>query len=309
MVEHPRRRVLLLPVELVEGVLDVIADDRLGAAQRAQRREPERVRPLFALGRPDPFHHELEIRRLDPPLAPAAVDGADARLPEFDAARRHLVEHRLDELRLDRHGFPRELVPPRDGPEDRGPRGVAVEPVESELVCEHVRQRRLEDVQRTERVFAQRDQDVHARLGTQQLRQGLDQRPAARAVIVVDEVLLELVEDHVRLGHVLHLGERGGGVLRPRVVHDDERRRRDLAQLADDACAEDRRLADAGLAVEHGQPRREQVRDDHRALALPSEEEERVEVGVVENAEPLVRARRNDELDVHADASAAPIPA
>ena len=84
----------------------------------------------------------------------------------------------------------------------------------------------------------------------------------------------------------------GRGILGPRVVHDD-RRAAQLAQPPSDAGTEERALADATRAVEDGEPAREHVRRHRRDLALTAEEEERVELGVLERGEALVRALRD----------------
>ena len=48
-------------------------------------------------------------------------------------------------------------------------------------------------------------------------------------------------------------------------------------------------LPHAARAVEHGQPCREDIRRDDLALAFAPEEEQRVELGVLERDEALVR--------------------
>ena len=65
-------------------------------------------------------------------------------------------------------------------------------------------------------------------------------------------------------------------------------------QTMRDTGAQDRGLTYAAGPVEHGQPRREHVRTDDLALALTAEEEERVELGVFEWHEPLVRTGPGD---------------
>ena len=91
-------------------------------------------------------------------------------------------------------------------------------------------------------------------------------------------------------------------------MDDDLGLGRDAAQLARDARAQDRALADAALAVEHGQARGEQVRDEDVALPATAEEEERVDLGVVERAQALVRPGRCRDC-AHAEASAGSSPA
>src|SRR4051794_39886944 len=53
---------------------------------------------------------------------------------------------------------------------------------------------------------------------------------------------------------------------------------------------QDRALADARTAEQHGEARSEQVRDDRLGVTLAAEEEQRVELALVERAESLVRA-------------------
>ena len=97
---------------------------------------------------------------------------------------------------------------------------------------------------------------------------------------VVDEVLLELVEDQVaarrpRVGRLVERPPRGAARARDHESCSATNGvRLHAPQLAAATPARStRRLADAALAVEHGQPRRQQVRDDHLALALAAEEE------------------------------------
>ena len=135
---------------------------------------------------------------------------------------------------------------------------------------------------------------------------------------MVEDVLLEVVEQEVELAALLRGGgdrvdearrgaelaalrvhrrdQAGRGILGPRVVHDD-RRAAQLPQPARDAGAEERALADAARPVEDGEPVREHVRRHGRDLALAAEEEERVELGVLERREALVRALRDAAHD------------
>ena len=130
---------------------------------------------------------------------------------------------------------------------------------------------------------------------------------------MVEQVLLELVEQQVELAAPLRRGrdgvhdpcrrpqiaalgvhgidQAGGWILGPRVVKDDGRAAL-LPQPAGDARAEQRALADAARPIEDGQPAREHVRRDRRDLTLATEEEQRVELGVLEGGEALVRTLR-----------------
>ena len=136
-------------------------------------------------------------------------------------------------------------------------------------------------------------------------------KPRAALRGVVEEVLLELVEDevelafhrrderdrvHDRTGRLHARGgcdgcvERAQRVVGPRVEDDDAGMLGEGPQIARDAGAQHGALADAARPVEHGQPRRDEVRDDDLALALAAEEEQRVELRVLERREALVRA-------------------
>ena len=112
-----------------------------------------------------------------------------------------------------------------------------------------------------------------------------------------------------RLGRLL----RGAAAARPRRPTTTRRRspRRPAprrSRRATDA-REQRALADAARAVEHGQPRREQVRDHDLAVALAPEEEQRVRASESPNgASPLYGARPGGPPgDVHVPASAPPV--
>ena len=157
-----------------------------------------------------------------------------------------------------------------DGPEDRGTCCIAIEVIEAKVVPEEVRYTALERVQLSESVFSKRDQNVDSR-PLEQTGQLLEHWTAVR---VVDEVLLELVEDDVRLGTVdlecLMLG--------PRRQQSYVGFRSDTSQLADNTGTENRTLANPRFAIQHGQARCEHIRNDHLSLALASEEEQRIEI-------------------------------
>ena len=167
----------------------------------------------------------------------------------------------------------------------------------------------LERIEAGERVFANGDEDVDGELGPgHELRQRVAE---CGVVAVVDEVLLDLVEQQVdlrvlggcnldrlgeragldRRGSCHRLGECGCRGIRPDVADCDERFVRKCPQVARDAGAQHRALADPRRAVEDGQARRHDVRDDDIAVLLASEEELLVELRVFEGREPLVRAR------------------
>ncbi len=141
----------------------------------------------------------------------------------------------------------------------------------------------------------------------------LGERPRPTVVGVVEEVLLRLVENEVDVAFGLRALERrerrSRSARRPPLPRPPRRAPTigsslqlektttsgllgQLAERARDRGAEQRRLPDAARPVEHGQPRGDEVRDDDLGLALAPEEQERVELGVLEGVEPLVRRLR-----------------
>jgi hypothetical protein len=249
------------------------------------------------------------------------------------------MQYGLDELGLGRNPlvFRDELVVPLERTLDRCPRGDSVEPVKSQRVPEQVRDAHLEGIELRERVFPDTQQEVDAQAAApQRFGQLVHERARSAFVLVVEEVLLELVEDHVdvavessRPSRQL-VGERstlpdcfdvvgrggahgveqvGHGVAGPRREDDDERVVGSPEAMRHPGT-EQRRLADAADPVEDGQARGHQVGDDHLDLALAAEEEQRVEGRVLERREPLVRTRRSrDRRGAHAEAPIASRPA
>ena len=135
VVEEPRRDVLLLRRELRERTLEVLLDDVARASQPGERRGAERVRSRRALLVPEPLHHELEVRRLDP--FAGLVPSTAPRPPRAArSARTDLVQHALDELRLDRDRLAGELAEALDRPHDGRARRLAIEAVEPQRVRE-----------------------------------------------------------------------------------------------------------------------------------------------------------------------------
>ncbi len=125
VLEHAGRSVLILVVEYRQRPVEVIADDCAGAPELLEGRLAENARSALVLFVPHALHHELQVRRLDP---------IGVR------TRGRLGEHVVDEAGLDRDAVVRldELVPPLRRPENRRARGAAVEPVEPQLIPEHV---------------------------------------------------------------------------------------------------------------------------------------------------------------------------
>ena len=137
-----RGDVLLVGRQLGQRAVDVVADDLLGAAEPAQGPEPERARAGAPLLVPQPLHDELEVRRLDPDRAVAALDRPAPGLADLDLAGDDLLEHRVDELRLDLDALVlrrRARCSARDRLDDRGARRARVEVLEAQVVAEHVR--------------------------------------------------------------------------------------------------------------------------------------------------------------------------
>src|SRR5204863_4466348 len=132
VVEHRRGDVLLFRLQPAESPLEMRPDDRLRAAELVERRQAENGRSPLALDLPEPLQHELQVRRLDPLLV--RLDAAAARATDVDLARGDLVEHCLDQLRLDANVLTRELVVALDRADDRRARAAPVEVVEPEVV-------------------------------------------------------------------------------------------------------------------------------------------------------------------------------
>ena len=336
MVVHRGGSVLLLRRELCHCPFQVILDDVRRAAELAQGLQPEPVRASARLDLPEPLEDELKVRSLDP-VGALLADGAASGKTQIDASGSHLVQHGLHELgrRLDAASCGNELVVALERTEDRSPSGTSLEPVEPQRVPEQVRDASLERVQARQRILADPDEEVDAQPGSaQRFRQFLRERSGAAFVLVIEEVLLELVEDDVKLGiesprpRGEHIGERpastkGAGIFARRGFDGVEQIRHRVArpgreddhhgmllapQTMGDAGLQKRRFADAARPVEDSQARGHQIRDDHLDLAFAPEEEQSVEFGVVEGRQPLVWARRCRDR-THAEASASSRPA
>ncbi len=266
--------------------LEVRADDRPCAAELLERRTPQHGRARRPLDLPQPLQHELEIRRLDP--------GRAARVRRAGGGS-DFCDHGVDKRFLDPHPVIRigDRVPLLERTDDRGARGCSVEMVEAQPVGENRGNARLEAVESRKCVLANGDQHVNAR-ALQQRRQVLEDRP----LFVVEEVLLELVEDQERLAR----GRRQRRLHGPFVEQCDLCFRGELPEPSDDRRAQNGALADAARTVENGELRGEEIGDDHLGLTFPPEEEERVDLGVLETCEALVRRRGHCGEDAHAAA-------
>ena len=127
---------------------------------------------------------------------------------------------------------------------------------------------------------------------------------------MVREVLLGLVEDQVDVTRGLRpvehfdqplgldcaqIGDRGGQVLgrlsAPAREDDHDRRLGQLSQRPCDRGEQERGLADPARAVQDGESRGDEVRDDDLGVALAPEEVEGVELRVLERREPAIRGR------------------
>ena len=195
VVEQPGGDVLLRRLQRREGALEVVGDDPAAAAEPVEGLDAELVPAGADLDLPQPLHHELEERRLDPRRP---VRGRTLRLGGAagggDPADGDLVEHSFDERRLDRHGWAAERRQALERAEDRALAGTTVEAIEAEVVAEDVRDQRLEPIELGERVLADRDEHVDP----QRRRHELGQLPLEGAGLrVVEEVLLRLIEDEV----------------------------------------------------------------------------------------------------------------
>jgi hypothetical protein len=294
VVEDARGQLALLGRQLRHRLVEMGAHDPRGAPEPLERLEAEHVAALRELLLPDPRHHELQVWRFDRGVVGHARRRTDAALGavvQAQLARLHLVEYRVDQLRLDAHG--RELLGSHhvellDGLLDRGPAARPVQVAQAEVVLEQARHAPLEAIETGERVLAQRDQEVHAQVGLRDgARQLVVEASVALVARVVEEVLLELVEDHEQLpahglgvggepvgerAAVLGLRERladevGGGI-----VHRPQERLRDV-RLAPVAECHRRELRHAALGLVSLR-RPAQVTHhpgaEHRALADPA---------------------------------------
>ena len=149
-------------VERLDRALEVVGHDLPGAAERLEGRRTQRGRPGGALDVPQPLHHELQVRRLDPARGAVALGDAETARAELDPSRADAVEDTLDEHVLGDDLLAFELAPALQGPDDRRPPGNPVEPVETQDVGEQARDVAFEPVEPRERVLAQRQEHVDA---------------------------------------------------------------------------------------------------------------------------------------------------
>ena len=203
VTEGPRRDVLLrlrkLPSMVASRWVRTIRSAPPRRSSVSRRSDPASRRALL---RPEPARARAGGRA--PRSAPRrrrlpGRDGAGAvrRRATFPAS--HLVEHRFDERRLDRHllaGRRHRPVPLLERTLDRLRGQPPVEVVEPQVVAEQPGIAALEAVEPGERVLADRDQEVRGRRRrSQRARSSSQNEPSPSSSAVVEEVLLELVED------------------------------------------------------------------------------------------------------------------
>jgi hypothetical protein len=82
----------------------VLLDDVLGSPEPLEGLGAQCVRTRRRSSFPDALHDELEVGRLDALLRIRALDRSEPTESGLDLAGSHLVEHALDELRLDGDG-------------------------------------------------------------------------------------------------------------------------------------------------------------------------------------------------------------
>ena len=237
--------------QLVDSAVEIRADDGFRATQGSERLRAQHVRSCPSLFVPDPLEHELEVRRLDPPLIALPGRKAATRVAEIDLSGRSLVEHVVDQGRLDLDRLAARLVVALDRRHDCLTRRGAIEVVEPKIVRKQVRNTPLEAIELCQGVVAERQQGTHAQSGA-----GHELGELAREtglLAVVEEVLLCLVEHEQqvagkRLGPAAKgvckrlaldlveqrgtelvgqrvarsLAKRGYGVVAPLVVDDDD---------------------------------------------------------------------------------------
>ena len=155
MIEDRSGYVLLRRREGGEGVLHVLVNNALRAAQLLQRLETHDPGSTLALSCPQALHDELQKRRLHSRRAIPALGRTPSRGSQLHLPGRHLVENSLDEggLGLDPLVDGDELVVPCDRTQYRFTTGRTIEIVEPEIVAENVRDLALEAVELGNGVF------------------------------------------------------------------------------------------------------------------------------------------------------------
>ena len=148
--------------QLGHSPLQVGLHDRLCSAELPERVEPQSLRALLMFLVPDPFHHELQVRRFDAALVRFTGREPAPRLAQVDLSRRGLVENGLDQFGLDLDRVPGGLVVALDRLDNRLSGRAAVEMIEPKVVREEVRDAPFEPIELGERVVSQSEQHPHA---------------------------------------------------------------------------------------------------------------------------------------------------
>ena len=313
VVEEPRRDLALLGGQRLDRPLEVVGDDLPGAAELVERRGAERrtsrsTRSTSHSRCMTSWRYGASI----PGARPVRAVRAEAAGAELDAAGADAVEHgarrarpRSPRRRPRARSSARAASRSPPGPASRSrrssrrtfPNRLGIAPFSRSSVAS---------------VSSRSESSTLTRSGPSTSvgeRRGRTRPPSA----VVGEVLLRLVEDRGRRrarparasttstsgpGSMPRgLGERLGERLLAASSLQLEKTTTSgcsgsRAERPRDAREEERRLPHPARAVEDREPRRDEVRDDDLGVALPPEEVERVEVGVLERGEAAVRRRR-----------------
>ena len=201
---------LLARRERAERLEQVVLDDLLGAAELLEPRERQVAGPRRDRRPPEPFHHELEERRLDALGAWDSGVHVPSALSEREVARRGRVDHRLDERRLERVRRllrRKPAIPLADRALDRVVGGRPAQMLDADVVREQARDAPLEAIQLRQGVLTDREQEVHSEVGLVHDSRELTREGALTGLVrVVEEVVLELIEDDEQRAHRLGPG-------------------------------------------------------------------------------------------------------
>ena len=178
VVEQPRGDVLLLRRQLGQRALQMLVDDVPGATEALERLDPQGVRAGRALLVPQPLHHELEIRRLDPGAALdvcCTLDGSRPPMAGSICPMPTSSSTRSTSSGSTVTSCAGELGEALDGAHDGGASGLAVQAVEPKRVREQAGDATREAIELRERVLAERDEHVDAE-GRRRERRGAPRR-------------------------------------------------------------------------------------------------------------------------------------
>ena len=222
MAKHRSGEISLARIEVGQRALEVRADDRLRVAEALEGRKTECGRAFGPLLLPQTAQHELEVGGFDATCVLYVVDPTRAACTEIDPADAGLLEHRLDQLRLDLDVFAREPVVALDRAENRRAGRGTIELLETKVVGEEPGNARLELIEKARQgVVACGEEDRHAQTRLRdQYRKRVGEGPRPRLVSVVEEELLETVEDEQNVD-VAMLGS--DAAARPAARHQNRR--------------------------------------------------------------------------------------